>query len=66
MICARPRRDAKNIPTKNLFHELAVPHDVMTRTAPNRTVQDIMPIPEYIGHDTDAITEPFQVTPFRP
>jgi peptide/nickel transport system substrate-binding protein len=58
-------RDAKNIPTKNLFHELEVAHDVMTRTYPNRAIQDIVPIPDYIGHNTDAITEPFKVTPFR-
>src|ERR1700722_6506827 len=37
----------------------------MTRTYPNRAIQDIMPIPDYVGHNTDAITEPFKATPFR-
>jgi len=59
-------RDAKKSTVKNLFHELAVPHDVMTRTYPNRAVQNIVPILDYIGHNTEAITEPFQVTPFPP
>jgi peptide/nickel transport system substrate-binding protein len=58
-------RDAKNVPIKNLFHELAVPHDFLTRTFPNQAYLEIVPIADYIGHNTDAITEPFKVTPFR-
>ena len=37
----------------------------MTRTSPTRSYPKIVPIPEYIGHNTEAITEPFKVTPFR-
>ncbi len=58
-------RDAKSIPIKNLFHKLAWPHDAMTRTYPTRTYPNIVPIPDYIGHNTDAITEPFKVTPIN-
>ncbi len=57
-------RDAQKIPVHNLFNELAVPHDVMTRVSPSRTVQNIVPISDYIGSNTDAIVEPFTVTPY--
>ena len=57
-------RDAKKTPIKDLFLELAVPHDVMTCVYPHRTVQNIVPIPDYIGKNTDVITEPFSVTPY--
>jgi ABC-type transport system substrate-binding protein len=57
-------RDAKKIPVQNLFHELAVPHDVMTLQYPRQSVKNIVPISDYVGTNTEAITEPFEVTPF--
>ncbi len=56
-------RDAKKIPVQNLFHELDVPHDVLTCNYP-RSVENIVPIPEHIDDNPEAITEPFKVTPY--
>jgi ABC-type transport system substrate-binding protein len=56
-------RDAKNIPIKNLFRELAVQHDILTLDYP-RSIKYIVPIPEYIGNNAEAIIEPFKVTPY--
>jgi ABC-type transport system substrate-binding protein len=58
-------RAAEKTPVQNLFRELAVPHDVMTLDYPRASIhQNIVPILEHIGTNTEAIPEPFTVTPF--
>jgi len=63
---AEAAKDAKNSDVKRLFRELAVPHDVVKYEFDKMQKQNVVPIPDYIGTNRDAIPDPLTVTPFPP
>ncbi len=60
--------DAKHLAIRNLFHELAVPHDVLKynqfKPGQANASVNIVPITDYIGDKPDTLDPSFEATPF--
>ena len=56
-------KDAKHFAVKQLFRDLAVPHDVVKYAFGKTQKQNIAPLPDYYGTNGDAIPDPLTVTP---
>jgi ABC-type transport system substrate-binding protein len=63
---AAAARDAKQLAVRNLFHELAVPHDFLKLDQAHHSEQmNIAPLPDYVGDKPDRIAAAsIEVTPF--